>query len=98
MDALLVPVLEALGDLLGSPFLLLVLHGLDEQTHLLAELPQGLEPVVAAVLVPVASEELVEQLVDVLELGLVLVGGIEDLVGGEGEGRDGGGRHVCDWR
>lgn len=95
MDALLVPVLETERDLLRGPLLLLVLHLLHEQPHLLAELPQRLEPVVAAVLVSVADEELVEERVDVLELRLVLVGGGHDFLGGEGERGNRGGGHIC---
>lgn len=95
MDALVIPVLQAVRNPLGGPLLLLVLHLLDEQAHLLAELPQRLEPVVAAVLVSVPDEELVEERVDVLELRFVLVGRVQDLVGREGEGGNGCGRHFC---
>ena len=50
---------------------------------------------VAPMLVAVADKQFVEQLVDVAELRLVLVGGVEDLVGCEGERGDGGAGHNC---
>lgn len=76
-----------------------MLHRVEQQAELLAELPERLEPVVAAVLVAVAHEESVEEGVDVVELGEVFRGGGEERGRGEcgrrrgrGEGRGG---HGC---
>lgn len=83
VNALLVPISQTERNLLSSPFLLLVLHLLDKQTHFLTKLPQRSEPVVTAVLVAIADEKFVEERVDVLELSLVFVGGVEYFFGGE---------------
>lgn len=102
MHALLVPVPQPRTDLLGRPPLFRMLHGVEQQAELLAELPERLEPVVAAVLVAVAHEESVEEGVDVVELGEVFRGRGEERGRGEGGRRrgrgEGRGGHGCgDW-
>ena len=94
MHALLIPVPQSRGDLLVHRHGCLLLSFLlwrrllelgqrfEQQAQLLAELPQGFEPVVSAVLVAVADEEFVEEGVDVVELGEVFFGGGEEGGGG----------------
>lgn len=64
--------------------LLLALEVLKQKAKLLAERVQALPPVAAAVLVLVADENFVEEVVDVVEHGDVVGRGIE-----EGSSRDG---------
>ena len=66
MNALLIPELKPLRHQPGSGHLLGALHLSQQETELLPELVERLEPVVSAVLVSVADEEALEELVDVL--------------------------------
>lgn len=75
-EVVLVPLVDAAGVPVpqsGFDFLLalapLALEFLHEQTELLAEGVEALPPVRAAVLVPVADEDFVEQFVDIVEHG-----------------------------
>lgn len=106
MNTLLIPVPQPPFDLS------LVTHFLEQKTKLLAERVQALPPGAAAVLVLVADEDLVQQLHDVGEHGLVVrrrIGerfranlGCESHVwnGTDGHFEDGDGRYlgVMSWR
>lgn len=57
MNALLIPILQALRELSGDGGFFLGVEFLNEEPKLLAEMLKRLEPVVSAVLVAVSNEE-----------------------------------------
>lgn len=65
MDELLIPVAKTRRQLGFALILLAALHLRKQETKLLSEGVQQLPPVAAAVLVHVADEDLVQELVDV---------------------------------
>lgn len=67
MHALLVPILEPGFDLGGALRLLACVHFGEEKGELLSKSVEALPPMAAAVLVSVASEKVVEKLVNVDE-------------------------------
>jgi hypothetical protein len=92
VNELVIPVAQASFEFRLDFALLARLHLREQQAKLLAEGVQALPPVAAAVLVHVADEDFVEQVLDVEEHGFV-VRSCEH----EGRSRDGGGggrRHV----
>jgi hypothetical protein len=91
VNELVIPVAQASFEFCLDLVLLARRQLLEEQAELLSERVQALPPVAATVLVHVADEDFVEQVVDVKEHGLV-VRSCEH----EGRGRDGGGgrRHL----
>jgi hypothetical protein len=86
---LVVPVTQAGLEFALDLALLRVLQLGEEQAELLAEGVQALPPDTVAVLVYVADEDFVEEIVDVHEHGLVMRGGEEEGRGGERGGRRG---------
>jgi len=73
VNALLVPKLKPFRYHTGGRHLLVLgtLHFSEQEAKLLSKLMKGFEPVVSAVLVSIAGEEALEQLVNVLQILLL---------------------------
>jgi hypothetical protein len=93
MDELVIPIAKPRADFVFGLGLLARLHLADQQAKLLSEGVEALPPRAAAVLVHVADEDFIEEVVNIEQHGLVVRSGHHE--GGAG---DGGGRgHLGLW-